>query len=181
MTRSLPDEASLRRHGARVRDAVRYHLGLRHPAAHAHLDRFVDRPVDDLGVGHLKLDYNIDAGSEMSSRADESPADGLLGHHRAHLDWLDGILGRHPHFVLENCASGGMRADYALLSRLPLHSTNDQRNLLLYAPIAAAAPTAVTPKQGAIWSYPTAADCLDKVAHHGQLPPGAYPSAGPPA
>jgi hypothetical protein len=70
-----------------------------------------------------------------------------LGHNRAHLDWLDGILDRYPHLVLENCSSGGMRWDYALLSRLQLQSTSDQQNLHLYAPIAASAPTAVTPEQ----------------------------------
>ncbi|WP_328550368.1 MULTISPECIES: hypothetical protein [unclassified Streptomyces] len=52
----------------------------------------------------------------------------------------------------ENCSSGGMRWDHALLSRLQLQSTSDQQNLQLYAPIAASAPTAVTPEQGAVWS-----------------------------
>jgi alpha-galactosidase len=66
--------------------------------------------------------------------------------------------------VLENCASGGMRMDHALLSRLQLQSTSDQENLLLYAPIAAAAPTAVTPEQGAVWAYPRPVDSLDEVA-----------------
>jgi alpha-galactosidase len=88
----------------------------------------------------------------------------LLGHNRAHLDWLDGVLDRHPWLVLENCASGGMRSDYALLSRLQLQSTSDQQNLVRYAPIAAAAPTAVTPEQGAVWAYPRPEDSLDEVA-----------------
>lgn len=28
------------------------------------------------------------------------------------------MLNRHPGLTIENCASGGMRADYAMLSRL---------------------------------------------------------------
>ena len=70
------------------------------------------------------------------------------------LDWLDGVLDRHPGLTIESCASGGMRTDYAMLSRLQLHSTSDQEDFLRYPPIAAAAPVAVAPEQAAIWAYP---------------------------
>ncbi|MFJ8625035.1 glycoside hydrolase family 36 protein [Kitasatospora sp. NPDC093550] len=162
---SLPEEAFFRRAGRRVEEGGgRYHLDLRHPAARAHLDRVVDRLVGEWGVGYLKLDHNTDPGSGTSSHPGEAPAAGLLGHNRAHLDWLDGILDRHPDLVIENCASGGMRMDHALLSRLQLQSTSDQQDLLRYAPIAASAPTAVTPEQGAVWAYPLPEDSPDEVA-----------------
>ena len=164
MAKSLPDEAFFRRDGVRVTETGRHHLDLRHPAARAHLDQVVDRLVGEWGVGYLKLDHNIDPGSGTSAHPGETPGAGLLGHNRAHLDWLDGVLDRHPHLVVENCASGGMRWDYALLSRLQLQSTSDQQNLQLYAPIAASAPTAVTPEQGAVWAYPQPEDSLDEVA-----------------
>jgi alpha-galactosidase len=164
MAKSLPDEAFFRRDGVRVTETGRHHLDLRHPAARAHLDGVVDRLVGEWGVGYLKLDHNIDPGSGTSAHPGETPGAGLLGHNRAHLDWLDGILDRHPHLVVENCSSGGMRWDYALLSRLQLQSTSDQQNLRLYAPIAASAPTAVTPEQGAVWSYPLPTDSPDEVA-----------------
>jgi alpha-galactosidase len=164
MAKALPDEAFFRRDGVRVTDTGRHHLDLRHPAARAHLDQVVDRLVGEWGVGYLKLDHNIDPGSGTSAHPGETPAAGLLGHNRAQLDWLDGILDRYPHLVVENCSSGGMRWDYALLSRLQLQSTSDQQNLQLYAPIAASAPTAVTPEQGAVWAYPLPEDSLDEVA-----------------
>ncbi|MGX1479700.1 UNVERIFIED_CONTAM: alpha-galactosidase [Streptomyces canus] len=164
MAKSLPDEAFFRRDGVRVTETGRHHLDLRHPAARAHLDQVVDRLVGEWGVGYLKLDHNIDPGSGTSAHPGETPGAGLLGHNRAHLDWLDGILDRHPHLVVENCSSGGMRWDDALLSRLQLQSTSDQQNLGLYAPIAASAPTAVTPEQGAVWAYPQPEDSLDEVA-----------------
>ncbi|MFC3889876.1 alpha-galactosidase [Lentzea rhizosphaerae] len=163
LAQSLPDEAFFRRDGVRVTDVGRHHLDLRHPAARAHLDEVVDR-LAGWGVGYLKLDHNINPGSGTSSRAGESPADGLLGHNRAHLDWLDGVLDRHPNLVLENCASGGMRIDHALLSRTQLQSTSDQQHLERYASIAAAAPTAITPEQAAVWSYPLPEHSLDEVA-----------------
>ncbi|MFD9190166.1 alpha-galactosidase [Streptomyces phaeochromogenes] len=163
MAESLPDEAFFRRDGARVTEAGRHHLDLRHPAARAHLDQVVDRLVGEWGVGYLKLDHNIDPGSGTSAHPGETPGTGLLGHNRAHLAWLDGILDRYPHLVVENCSSGGMRWDHALLSRMQLQSTSDQQNLHLYAPIAASAPTAVTPEQGAVWAYPQPEDSLDEV------------------
>lgn len=70
----------------------------------------------------------------------------------------------HPDLVLENCASGGMRMDHALLSRMQVQSTSDQQDLARYASIAAAVPTAVTPEQAAVWAYPQPEDSVDEVA-----------------
>jgi alpha-galactosidase len=124
----------------------------------------VDRLVGEWGVGYLKLDHNVDMGSGTSGAPGEAPADGLLGHDRALLDWLDGILDRYPHLVVENCSSGGMRMDHAMLSRAQVQSTSDQQDPVRYAAIAASAPTAVNPEQGAVWAYPQPRDSLDEVA-----------------
>jgi alpha-galactosidase len=153
LARSLPPEAFFRRGGVRVTEHGRHHLDLRHPAARAHLDRVVDRIVGEWGVGYLKLDYNINVGPGTENGT-ESAGAGLLGHHRAHLDWLASLLDRHPGLVLENCGSGGLRMDYAQLSVAQLQSTSDQQDPRRYPPIAAAAATAVTPEQAAVWAYP---------------------------
>ena len=152
---ALPDEAFFQRDGVRLAEWGRHQLDLRHPAARAHLDTVVDRLVRDHGVGYLKLDYNIDIGPGTDGPGPgDGPGDGLLGHNRAYLDWLDGVLDRHPALVLESCAAGGSRTDHAILSRLPIHSVTDQQDFRLLPAIAAAAPTAVTPEQGAVWAYP---------------------------
>ncbi|MCI3278365.1 glycoside hydrolase family 36 protein [Streptomyces cylindrosporus] len=149
----LPREAFFQRDGERVVQRGRHQLDFRHPAARAHLDETVDRLVAEHGVGYFKLDHNINAAPGTDVDAD-SPGDGLLGHSRAFLGWLDGVLDRHPGLVLENCGSGGMRMDHAHLARMTLLSTSDQQDPVRYAPIAAAAPSAVTPEQGAVWAYP---------------------------
>jgi alpha-galactosidase len=159
----LPEEAFLQRDGVRVIEHDRYHLDLRHPRAIAHLDETVDRLVEQLGVGYFKLDYNIDPGAGTDLEA-ESAGSGLLAHNRAHLAWLDGVLDRHPDLILENCASGAMRMDYALLSRMQLQSTSDQQNFLLYPPIAAAAPMSILPEQAANWAYPQPAMTDEEIA-----------------
>jgi alpha-galactosidase len=140
----LPAEAFFADGDRRVQENGRFHLDFRHPEVRRRMDAVVDRLVGEYGVGYFKLDYNI----AIFAGAD------LLGHNRAYLSWLDGVLDRHPGLVLENCSSGGMRMDYALLSRLSLQSTSDQQDHLRYAAIAAAAPSAVTPEQGAVWAYP---------------------------
>ena len=159
----LPPEAFLQRAGQRLVEHDRHHLDLRHPAARAHLDGVVDRLVADLGVGYLKLDYNINPGAGTDLDAD-SAGDGLLAHNRAHLAWLDGVLDRHPALVLENCGSGAMRSDPALLSRLQLQSTSDQQDPLRYPPVAAAAPVAMLPEQAASWAYPQPGMTLEEAA-----------------
>ncbi len=151
---ALPPGAFFQRDGIRIAEQGRHQLDLRHPAARAHLDKTVDRIVGDWGVGYLKLDYNIVVDPGTCAPGDIAPGAGLLGHTRAYLDWLSGVLDRHPGLVIENCASGGMRMDGATLAVTQLQSTSDQQDPLRYPPIAAAAPTAVPPEQGAVWAYP---------------------------
>jgi alpha-galactosidase len=149
----LPDAAFLQRGGERVEEHERFHLDLRHPAVIAHLDAVVDRLVDDFGIGFFKLDYNINPGSGTDLDA-HSPGHGLLQHNRAHLAWLDALHERHPELIIENCASGAMRMDFALLSRLQMQSTSDQQDFRLYPAIAATAPLSMLPEQAASWAYP---------------------------
>ncbi|WP_308466635.1 glycoside hydrolase family 36 protein [Rathayibacter soli] len=163
MASRLPDGAFLQREGMRLVEHHRYHLDLRHPAARAHLDAAVDRLIAEFGIGFFKLDYNINPGPGTDYDT-ASVGEGLLEHNRAHLAWIDGILDRHPTVVLENCASGGMRADFAMLSRFQMQSTSDQQDFLKYPPIAAAAPMSMLPEQAASWAYPQPEMSLEEVA-----------------
>ncbi|MDQ0191822.1 alpha-galactosidase [Paenibacillus wynnii] len=141
------------RHGKRIKDRSRYHLDYRNPKVIEHADGVIKRLVKDYGVGYIKMDYNINAGIGTETDAD-SFGDGLLKHNRAYLAWLDSIFVRYPNLVIENCSSGGMRMDYAMLSRHSIQSTSDQEDYVQYAAIAAASPAALTPEQSAVWSYP---------------------------
>ena len=153
VAKTLPDDAFFQRFGVRVREHDRYHLDFRHPAARAHLDETVDRIVREYGVSFVKLDYNINPGAGTEWQA-AAAGDGLLGHIRAFGDWLDDVQRRHPELLIENCSSGAMRADYALLSRTHLQSTTDQQDFRLYPPIAASAPASILPEQAGNWAYP---------------------------
>jgi alpha-galactosidase len=159
----LPIEAFFTRDGERVVEQGRYHLDFSHPSAAKHLDQVVDFLVGDLGVGYLKMDYNINVGPGTET-GNVSAGVGMLAHNRAFLDWADGVLDRHPGLTLENCASGGMRTDYALLSHFQLQSTSDQQDFLRYPVIAAAAPTAMAPEQAAVWACPQPEWSNDEIA-----------------
>jgi alpha-galactosidase len=163
MADKLPPEAFLQRDGVRVAEHDRYHLDLRHPRAVGHLDEVVDRLVEQLGVGYLKLDYNIDPGPGTDRDA-HSVGAGLLAHNRAHLNWLDRLADRHPDLILENCSSGAMRMDYALMARTQLQSTSDQQDPRRYPPIAVAAPMSLLPEQAANWAYPQPEMSLEDIA-----------------
>jgi Melibiase len=156
MAARLPDGAFFQRAGRRLTERGRHQLDLRNPAAWAHLDATIDRLVTQFGLGYFKFGYNIEIGPGTDHDAD-SAGDGLLGHNRAYLAWLGAVLERHPGLVIENCSSGGMRTDHAMLATAQLHSAADQTDFRLLPAIAAAVPMAVNPEQPAMWAYPVPA------------------------
>lgn len=148
-----PDNWFFMRHGKRVVDHGRYQLDYRNPKVRAFADEVVRRLVEDYGVGYIKMDYNINAGIGTEYDAD-SAGDGLLAHNWAYLRWLDEVFARYPKLIIENCGSGGMRINDALLRRHSIQSGSDQTEYTKYAAISAAAPAALTPEQNAVWAYP---------------------------
>ena len=153
MAKKVPDEWFFMRHGKRVYDRSRYQLDFSNPEVSAYADSVIDRLVKDYGVGYIKMDYNIEPGIGTEVGCD-SVGEGLMRHEKAYLAWLDGVFARYPELIIENCSSGGMRIDYAMLSRYSIQSTSDQDDYRRYATIAANAPTGLCPEQSAIWSYP---------------------------
>lgn len=153
MVEKVPEDWFFVRHGKKVYDRSRYQLDFRNPAVREYAEAVIDRVVGEYGVGYIKMDYNIEPGLGTELYAD-SFGDGLLEHERAYLSWIDHIFEKYPELIIENCSSGGLRMDYAMLQRHSIQSTSDQEDYRYYASIAANAPTGVTPEQAAVWSYP---------------------------
>lgn len=84
----------------------------------------------------------------------ESFGDGLEKQSAAYFKWVDNIRKAFPNVIFETCSSGGMRMDYATLSRFSLVSSSDQTDYKKYPYIVANFLAAVLPEQGAVWSYP---------------------------
>ncbi len=160
--RALPDSAFFSRGGVRLAEHGRHLLDLRDPAARAHVDAVVDRLVADYGIGFIKMDDNTMTGPGTDAGG-LAPGAGLLAHNRALLAVIDGWQARHPDLLIESCASGAMRIDQAMLSRLHLQSTSDQQDPVMYATIAAAAPAAMLPEQAGNWAYPVAGSTREEM------------------
>ena len=150
---TLPDSWFFSRGGTRVVTHQRYQLDFRNPEVVDHVNSIIYRLIDDLGLGYIKMDYNINAGPGTDRDAD-SLGDGLLQHNRAYLDWVDALFLRYPDLVIENCGSGGLRMDGAMLQRHSIQSSSDQTDYRKMASIAVNAVSACTPEQCAVWSYP---------------------------
>ncbi|RIX27537.1 glycoside hydrolase family 36 protein [Amnibacterium setariae] len=153
VAQSLPEDAFMHRAGVRIVEHDRYFLDLRSPAALAHLDAVFDRLIGEYGARYFKWDYNVTPGSGPDADA-ASPGDGLLGHARALLEWVEGLRARYPGVVLEACSSGAQRMDAATLARFDLQSTTDQQDARRYPTIAAGAPVAMAPEIAGNWAYP---------------------------
>lgn len=151
----FPDECFFMRHGKKVIDHGRYQLDFRNKKVRHYATSVIDRVVGEYGVGYIKMDYNIDGGIGTEVHAD-SFGDGLLEHNRAQLSWIKEIMDKYPELIIENCSSGGMRIDYAMLELHPVQSVTDQEDYKNMAVIAANCATGVLPEQAAIWSYPKA-------------------------
>ena len=65
----------------------------------------------------IKLDFNVDPGLGCS-RGDHGhqAGMGLYAHVQAYLHLLDRLRAEFPHLVVENCSSGGLRLDLAMLA-----------------------------------------------------------------
>lgn len=148
-----PDNWFFMRHGRRVIDHSRYHLDFRNSDVRAYIDSVFDRLLDEYGIEYIKLDYNINALEGTETQA-ESYGQGLLGHNRAFLGWLDALLHHHPALTIETVASGGMRMEYSMLSRAQLQSISDQDHYSLYASLTTGCSAALLPEQMGVWSQP---------------------------
>ncbi len=156
------DDCFFVRHGKRIVNRGRYQFDFRNEKVRAFATETVKRVVEEYGAEYIKFDYNITpgAGTEIDS---DSFGDGLLEHNRAYLDWIREIKEKYPKLILENCSSGGLRMDYAMLKEHHIQSVTDQEEVAKTAYIAATAPTAVLPEQAAIWAYPLKTDSLGLV------------------
>lgn len=147
-----PDTWFLQRNGRRVGGGERWFMNFANPDVRGYMHDTIDKLVS-MGVGFIKNDYNgcIGYGDDTLG---SSAADGLIGHMRAFYSFLDEVRMKHPELIIEGCASGGMRADYGILSRVHMVSTSDQEDYTKYPSVIGGMLAAVLPEQNGIWAYP---------------------------
>lgn len=153
---SIADELSdliMTRFKKKILDHERYFLDFSLKKTRDYATGVIDRLVADYGIEYVKMDYNVDCGVGCDNNA-FSFGDGLLTHNRAYLKWIEDMQDRHPKLIIEACASGGNRLDYATMKYHSLGSMSDQiyynRNPYILNNLLAT----LIPEQTGAWCYP---------------------------
>ena len=143
------------KNGEKISAMGRYQLDFRNPRVREYIAGVLRTLVEEVGVDYIKIDYNQCTGPGTEQNSD-SLGDGLLEHNRAYLRFLEEMVARYPHLLIESCASGGQRLDAETLRNCQLVSVSDQTDYRRFPYIAANIGAAVLPEQAAVWSYPAA-------------------------
>ena len=133
------------------------HLGyvcFANPAGQAWATETLDRLITAYACNWVKLDFNVDPGLGCDRTDHGHDADdGLFEHYRGYYAVLDAMRARHPHVVLENCSSGGLRVDVEIARHTHLSYISDpdwpEHSLQVYW----ATLLALAPDRQLHWAY----------------------------
>ena len=96
------------------------------PEARRFLTDFISERIDEFGLDWYREDANI-APLEYWRHADKPDRQGIteIRYVEGLYTFWDELLQRHPHLIIDNCASGGRRIDFESISRsTALHRTD---------------------------------------------------------
>ena len=145
----------MRRNGVLVCDNQRCFLDFSLQKTREYMTGVMDFLIERYGVEYFKIDYNVDCPVGGNGNS-ESCGQGLLLHNRAYLAWVEEIRKRYPGLILEGCASGGLRLDYATLYAYALGNISDQIHYDRVPYIVSNAAAYLVPEHTGVWSYPRA-------------------------
>ncbi|MBJ6361484.1 alpha-galactosidase [Paenibacillus sp. GCM10012307] len=114
----------------------------------------LDKLIADYHCDWVKLDFNLDPGAGCNcEHHGHGAGDGLYEHYIGYYAVLDRIRGKHPHVLLENCASGGLRIDLGILQHTHTTFLSDpdwpEHSLQVFW----GATTFLAPENSLHWSY----------------------------
>lgn len=138
------DSWFLMRNGKRVGGGARVFLDFRNPEVCEYIKEKV-RFYYRAGIRFIKNDYNDCIGN--------SGFDGVE-YTRAVRKFYAELRAEFPDLMLENCGSGGMRADYGILRIFDIQSTSDQEIAANYPSVAQGALAHIPPEKAGMWAYP---------------------------
>lgn len=117
----------------------RRHLDFSNPAAfNWALEQFDNIYQECGGIDWVKLDYNVNIGSQFDNIGGIALGTALRNHILAYYKWLDTLHEKYPNLVLENCSSGALRMDIGILAHTHTSFVSDE--------------TSVNPSLGMAWS-----------------------------
>ncbi len=153
----------LHREGVPLQVGNRRFWDFRDPWVHAYLEERVIGLLRDNEIGYLKIDYNDSLG--LGCDGAESPGEGL----RQHLAGVQRFLRRLrevlPELVIENCSSGGHRAEPSMMALTAMTSFSDAHETPDIPVIAANLNRLVCARQSQIWAVVRKDDSLQRLSY----------------
>ena len=138
------DSWFLKRNGVRVGGGARVFLDFRNPEVCKYMKEKV-RFYYRAGIRFIKNDYNDCIGNSGFEGVEYT---------RAVRKFYAELREEFPDLMLENCGSGGMRADYDMMRIFDIQSTSDQEIASNYPSIAQGALAHIPPEKAGMWAYP---------------------------
>jgi alpha-galactosidase len=150
------EELFLRRDGEVLQSGERRFFDFRLPAVHEYLERRVLDLIESAGLGYVKIDYNETTG--WGADGNESEGEAIRQQVEGFLRFLARMRERFPALVIENCASGAMRADPLTVALCDLTSFSDAHETADIPVIAANLQRLVPPRKAQVWAVLRASD-----------------------
>jgi alpha-galactosidase len=95
---------------------------------------FIASRIDEFGLGCYRQDFNMDP-VPFWNKADTTDRQGIaeIRHIEGLYAFWDDLLRRHPHLIIDNCASGGRRIDLETVGRAtPFWRTDGPRDAIAH-------------------------------------------------
>lgn len=106
----------------------------------------------NMGIRYIKNDYNQT--SDYGADGKGAAAEELKESQKAFYGFIDSVRERFPDLIIENCASGAMRAGGAIMQHFHLMSVSDQEYYFNNPSLASGALACILPEKCGIWAYP---------------------------
>jgi alpha-galactosidase len=109
-------------------------LNLGNPAACRFVTDFISSRITEFGLGCYRQDFNMDP-APYWAKNDAPDRQGMseIRHIEGLYAFWDGLRSRHPHLMIDNCASGGRRIDLETIGRAtPFWRTDGPRDAIAH-------------------------------------------------
>lgn len=140
----------LHRDGVPLQVGTRRFWDFRDPWVHQYLEGRVIALLRENNFGYLKVDYNDSIGVGCDDA--ESPGEGLRQHLAGVQRFFRRLRTALPELVIENCSSGGHRAEPSMVALTAMTSFSDAHETLDLPVIAANQLVILPPAQNQIWA-----------------------------
>jgi len=153
----------LQRDGRPLRVGNRRFWNFRDPWVHEYLAEKVTALLRDNNLGYLKVDYNDSIGFGCDGA--ESPGEALRAHLEGVQRFFRSLREALPELVIENCSSGGHRAEPSMMAITAMTSFSDAHETPDIPLIAANLHQLIPARQNQIWAVLRPSDSLQRLSY----------------